>query len=183
MDTEMEQPKLEQEINLMPYHQQVNTLASTDLEAEKALSDQGDSKILGDNPEEEMHKIWFDESQHRVVKSHRVSTLDVHTSPAKFAEWLIVSDMRKHPIALADATRAYAKATSSSVHFLIAENRLMAKELQTTKQGGERVTASARAELNKEILDEVSSLETVMWVLYSKFGTMHKKVLDINSWQ
>ena len=50
---------------------------------------------------------------------------------------MIVSDVHKHPTALADATRAYVEATSSSVRFLIAENERMAKELQTTKQGGE----------------------------------------------
>ena len=38
----------------------------------------------------------------------------------------------------------------------------MAKELQTSKQGGELVTASARAELKNEILDEVLSLDIVM---------------------
>jgi len=50
--------------------------------------------------------------------------------------------MRKHPKALADATRVYVEATSSSVCFLIAENERMAKELQMTKQGGELVTTS-----------------------------------------
>jgi len=64
-------------------------------------------------------------------------------------------DMRKHLEALVDATRAYAKATSSSVRFLIAKNKRMAKELQRTKQGGELVTASTQVELKKEILDEV----------------------------
>jgi len=70
--------------------------------------------------------------------------------------------MRKHPTALADATRAYAKATILSVRFLIAENERMAKELQAAKQGRELVTASAREDLKKAMLDEVSSLETVM---------------------
>ncbi len=39
--------------------------------------------------------------------------------------------VRKHPPALADATKAYVEATSSSVCFLIAENEQMAKELHT----------------------------------------------------
>ncbi len=59
----------------------------------------------------------------------------------------------KHPTTLVDATRAYAEANSSSVRFLIAKNERMAKDLQTAKQGGELVTASARVELKKEILD------------------------------
>ena len=53
----MEHLELEQDIGLMPYHQEVDPPASLDLEAEKFLSDQGDSEILGDNLEEEMHNI------------------------------------------------------------------------------------------------------------------------------
>lgn len=51
----------------------------------------------------------------------------------------------KHLAALVDATRAYAEATSSSVHFLIIENERMAKDLQMAKQGGELVTTSTQA--------------------------------------
>ena len=69
-----------------------------------------------------MHNISFDESQHRVVQSCRVSTPDDHTSPAQVEKLVIVSNIHKHLAALVDATRVYAKATSSSVHFLIAEN-------------------------------------------------------------
>ena len=106
----------------MPHRQEVDPPASLDLEVEQVPSDQDDTEILGDQPEGEMHNISFDESQHRVVQSHRVSTLDDHTSPAQFKERVIVSDVRKHPAALDDATRAYVEATSSSVRFLIAEN-------------------------------------------------------------
>jgi len=59
----------------------------------------------------------------------------------------------------------------------------MAKKLQTVKQGGELVIASAQAELKKVILDEVLSLEKVMQALYSTFGTMHKAVVHLNGWQ
>ena len=68
----------------MPYHQEVDPPASLDPKAEKILSDQGHTKILGYNLEEEMNNISFDESQHRVVKSCRVSTPDVHISHAMF---------------------------------------------------------------------------------------------------
>ena len=94
----------------------------------------------------------------------------------------MVYDMWKHLAALADATRVYVEATNSSVHFLIAENEWMAKELQMAKQGGELVIASARAELKKEILDEILSLDIVMQVLYSKFGIVHKVVVHLNEW-
>lgn len=46
---DMEQPELEQDIDLMPYTQEVNPPASLYLEVEKILSDQGDTEILEDN--------------------------------------------------------------------------------------------------------------------------------------
>jgi len=58
----------------------------------------------------------------------------------------------------------------------------MAEELQMAKQGGELVITSALAELKKEIIDEVLSLETIMQALYSKFGTVHKVVAHLNGW-
>lgn len=59
----------------------------------------------------------------------------------------------------------------------------MAKELQVAKQGGDLVTMSARAELKKEILEEVLSLDTVTWALYSKFSTVHQVVVHLHGWQ
>jgi len=97
MDTYMEQHELEKYIDLMPHHQEVDPLASSNLEAEQVLSDQGDTEILGENLEGEMHDISFDESQHRVVQSCRVSTLDDHTSPMQFEEQVTMYDVRKHP--------------------------------------------------------------------------------------
>lgn len=73
-----------------------------------------------------------------------------------------MTDFHKHLTALVDATRVYAKATSSSVHFLIAENERMVKELHVAKQGGDLVTMSTRVELKKAIVDEVLSLDKVM---------------------
>ena len=37
--------------------------------------------------------------------------------------------------------------------------------------------------MKKAILDKVSSLETIMQVLYSKFGTVHKTVVHLNGLQ
>jgi len=42
---------------------------------------------------------------------------------------------------------------------------------------------STQAELKNEILDEVLSLDTIMWELYSKFGTMHEAVVHLHRWQ
>ena len=62
MDMDMEQQKLEQDIDLMPHHQEVDPKAARCLEEEQVPSNQGDTKILKDNSEEEMHNISFDES-------------------------------------------------------------------------------------------------------------------------
>ena len=92
-------------------------------------------------------------------------------------------DVRKHPATLADAAKAYAKSTSWSMRFLIAENKHMAKELQVAKQKEKQATTSAKAELKKAILDDVSSLVTIMRKFYFKFVTLHKSVVYLNGWQ
>lgn len=76
--------ELEQDINLMPHHQEVELPTSPRPDDEKVSSDQGGIEILGDQAEGEMHNISFNESQHKVVQSRRVSTLDDHTSPVQF---------------------------------------------------------------------------------------------------
>lgn len=129
-----------------------------------------------------MHNIPFDESKYRGVLSRRVSTLEDHTPPTQVEEQVIMTNVQKHLATLVDATRVYDESTSSSAHFLIAENEGMVKELQTTKQGGYFLTMSSQVELKKEILDEEFSLDIVMRALYSKFGTMHKEVIHLNRW-
>ena len=46
----------------MPQNQEVTPPASLDPYIEQVLSDQGDTEILEDNLEPEMHNISFDES-------------------------------------------------------------------------------------------------------------------------
>lgn len=106
----------------MPRHKEVESPTSMHPDDEKVSDDQGGTKILGDQSKAEMHTISFDESHHKVVQSRKVSALEDHTSPAQVEERVIVIDVRKHPATLANATRVYAEATSSSVRFLIAEN-------------------------------------------------------------
>lgn len=77
---------MEQDIDLMPHHQEVDLPTSPHPDDEQVSSDGGGTKILKDHPEEEMHNISFDESQHKVVQSRRVSTLDDHTYPAQVEE-------------------------------------------------------------------------------------------------
>lgn len=82
----MEQWELEQDINLMPYHQGVELPVSPHPDDMQVSSDQGGTEILGDESKEEIHNISFDKSQHRVVQSHKMLTLDDHTSPAQVEE-------------------------------------------------------------------------------------------------
>lgn len=91
--------------------------------------------------------------------------------------------MRRHPVALANATKAYAEATSSSVKLLIAENKRTTKELQAARQGEEQSTTSTRAKMKKAILVKVSTLETVMQRVYDRFITVHKAILHLNGHQ
>ena len=48
-------------------------------------------------------------------------------------ERVIVSDVRRHPTAMADETKAYVEATSSNVNLLLVENDKMANELQAAR--------------------------------------------------
>jgi len=118
----MEQQELEQDTEIIPHHKEVDSPTSMHRNEEQVSDDQGGTKIIGDQLEEEMHNISFDESQHRVVQCHRVSTLEDQTSPTQVEERAIVTDMCKHPSALANVTRVYFEATSSSVCVLIAKN-------------------------------------------------------------
>ena len=114
----MEQQELEQDTDLMPHHKEVDSPASMYLEEVQVSDDQGGTEILGDQLEEEMHKISFDESQHRVMQYRRVWTPEDQTSPVQVEERVIITNVQKHPTALDDATRVYTKATSSRFHFL-----------------------------------------------------------------
>lgn len=84
MDTDVVQPEKYQDIDLMPKNEEVTPPTLPDQGAEQVLNDQGDTEILEDNLKVDVHNISFNESQHRVVQSRRVSTLDVHVSTAQF---------------------------------------------------------------------------------------------------
>ena len=77
----------------MPHHQEVNLPTSPHPDDEQVSSDRGGTKIIGDQSEGEMHNISFDESQHRVVQSRKVLTLNHHTSTTQVEERVTVSDM------------------------------------------------------------------------------------------
>jgi len=86
LDADMEQQELEQDTNLMPHHKEVDPPTPMHSKEEQVSNDQGGTEILGDQPEEEMHNISFNESQHRVVQSPGVSTPEDQTSPAQVEE-------------------------------------------------------------------------------------------------
>lgn len=118
----MEQQELEQDIDLKPHHKEVDSLTSLRPDDEKVSNDQGGTEILGGQSKAEMHNISFDKSHHRVVQSQKVLNLEDQTSLVQVEEQVIVTDVHKHTTALVDATSVYVEATSSSIHFLIADN-------------------------------------------------------------
>jgi len=87
---------------------------------------------------------------------------DELASPTHFEEQSIVSDVKRHPSSLADVTKAYTEAMSSSVKFLITDIECMAKKLQVARQSKEQSTGSTKVEMKKEILSKLSTLETIM---------------------
>lgn len=106
----------------MPHHTEVKSPSSLHPNDEKVSKDQGGTRILIGQTEVEMHNISFEKYHQRVVQSNRVPTLKDQEFPMQVEEEVIVTDVHQHPTALADATRVYAKATSSSVCFFIPEN-------------------------------------------------------------
>lgn len=63
----MVQPKLDKDIDPMPRNEEVSPLASPNQDVKQVPSIQGDTKILDDSLEVDMHNISFDVPQHRVL--------------------------------------------------------------------------------------------------------------------
>jgi len=61
MDTNVVYLEKDPDIDLMPKDQEVTPLASPDLWAEQVPNDQGDTKILEENPKFDVHNISFNE--------------------------------------------------------------------------------------------------------------------------
>ena len=114
LDADMEQQDLERDTNLMPHHKEVESPTSLHLDDEQVSNNQGGTEILGGQPKVEMHNISFNESHHRVVESQKVPTPEDQTSLVQVEEQVIVIYVHKNQASLADATRVYFEATSSS---------------------------------------------------------------------
>jgi len=75
-----------------------------------------------------VYNLEFDESWKRILQARRKNLSNDHTLPTHIEERVIVPDLRRRPISMIKASKAYAEATSSMVKFLIAENDLMEKD-------------------------------------------------------
>ena len=95
----------------------------------------------------------------------------------------IVSNVRKHPFTMVNATMDYAGTTSSNIKFLLEENVHMENNMQAIMKWVEQSTGSAMAKMRKVILAEVSTLEATMRKLYDGFVTMHKVVFHLYDFQ
>ena len=60
---------------------------------------------------------------------HRKHFLDDHATPTFIKERVIMSDTRKHPTSISQATLAYAGATNSNVQYLTTESEKLGKNL------------------------------------------------------
>jgi len=98
-------------------------------ESEPISSEQGELVLFDDVLSMDVCNLSFDESQQRIVQARRKWLLNGHASPAHMEERVIVLDVRRHLAAMANASKAHAKARSSTVKFLLAENDRMAKDL------------------------------------------------------
>lgn len=90
--------------------------------------------MLDDDLDMDVHNLSFKKSQQRIVQAQRKKLPEDHTSLVHIEERVIVSNVRRHPTTMVEASQAYVEATSSAVKFLIAENDRMAKDLQEARQ-------------------------------------------------
>lgn len=63
---------------------------------------------------------------------------------------------------------------------MIAENEHMAKEFLVARQRVEQSTRSARAEMKKTIISNVSTLEIGTLRLYERFVTVNKAIFHLH---
>jgi len=113
------------------------------------LSEQGEVILLDGDPVMDVYNLSFDELQQKIIRAQINHFPNDHASPAFMKESVIMSYVRKHPVTMADATMAYARATSSNVKFLLAKNEQMENNLQAGKQKIEQSARSAMAEMRK----------------------------------
>lgn len=119
------------------------------------MSEQEEVVLFDDDPEMDVYNLSFDESQQRIVHARRKKLLDDHTSPAHIEGRVIVPDVRRHPISISEALKAYVESIRLIVKFLIIENQRMTKDLQEVMKRTKKSVGSAMGEMKKEILVEI----------------------------
>jgi len=82
----------------------------------------------------DVYNLSFVEFQKRIVEAQRKKFLDDHASSAFIEERVIVSNTRKHPTSIAEASLAYAGETSSNVQYLTTEKEQLENNSQATKK-------------------------------------------------
>lgn len=151
-DMEFGQGPQDQDIDLMPKASEVTPQSPPPPISEPVPSEQGEVFLLNDDLMMDVFNMLFDELSQRIVQAQRKHFSNDHVSPAFMKERVIMPDVRKHPVAMVDATMAYGRATSSNVKFLLAENEQIAKNLQAARQKAKQSVRSAMAEMMKAIL-------------------------------
>lgn len=95
--------------------------------------------VMYDDPVMDVYNLSFKRFQKRIIQAQRKYFPDDHASPAFIKERVIVSDTKKHPIAISEANLAYAGETRSNVQCLMTENEQLEKNLQASRHKVEQL--------------------------------------------
>jgi len=128
-DMELEHEPQNEDNDLMPRAPKVTSQSPPPPVSVLVPSKQGEVVLLGDDLVMDVYNLSFDELKKKIVQVWRKKFLDDHVPRVFMKERMIVSDVRKHPFALTDATLAYARATSSNIKFLLPKNEQMENNL------------------------------------------------------
>ena len=102
--------------------------------SELVLGEQGEVVLVDDDPLMYVYNLSLDEWKNNIVHAWRDNFPNDHASSTFMKERVIVLDVRMNLVTIVDATLAYARAMSSNVKFLLAENEKIAKNLQVAKK-------------------------------------------------
>lgn len=138
-DMELEQESQWEDTDLILKASHVISQSPPPPVVEPSPSEQGDTILLDDDPVMDVYHLSFDEYQKRIVQARRKHFPDDHTSSTFIKERVIVSNTRKHPPTIAQASLAYAGATSSNVQYLTIENEQLEMNLQAARKEAEQL--------------------------------------------
>lgn len=188
-DMELQLEPQNEDVDLRPSAPQVTVQSPSPPAAELTLSKEGDVVLLDDDPTMDLYNLSYDEFQKRIVQARRKHFPDDHASLAFTRERVIVAGTSKNPNAIAEANSAFAGATRSNSHYLMAKNKQLAQNLQGAQQEIEQLCASAQnviyaqvylEEMRATTLGEVSTLGETMRDLYEELITIHKAVVHLH---